>query len=454
MKTIAIIAVLICCVLMFIVRRTYKAGLLVLGTMAFTLVRVPAVPLHSANMLLAVSFILSELNNIRHLFKEAKGTVVWRLTGLSIIMALITIVTSPHLSGQNIRYFVQSELLFKYFALLYAFWGFKDEETIKPVLKITVLGLAILTAFGIVNYVTKSADFVSTMMADLEETGLGVTGSDAGAKFTYSDRFRVQSMFANPFDYGYICTLALLLHSYAYSNKLEKIRPFMMATACALFGIVTCGCRTIIFCTILGISIYALLAFKPTKTVRIILLSLLLIPIAYQTFPPFQEQVDKMMTMFDKNSDVGGSSLEMRAVQYGTVFMYIQDSPLFGRGYGFFNIDLGWGKGQEYIVDSRLYGLEGVVMSKLLEQGFVGLGFYLAFWITLVIYMFKNKSVSEPLTALGIAILATYLSFANMTGELLSVYPTLLLLGFSVKAIECRKLKSSAPPHNHMGRGT
>lgn len=79
-------------------------------------------------------------------------------------------------------------------------------------------------------------------------------------------------------------------------------------------------------------------------------------------------------------------------------------------------------------------------MNKLLERGFIGLLLYAVFWISLIIFMFKNRSVSSPLTALGLSILAVYLSFANMTGELLSVYPTLLLLGFTIKAIEVKKV--------------
>lgn len=171
-----------------------------------------------------------------------------------------------------------------------------------------------------------------------------------------------------------------------------------------------------------------------------------MIPVSYQTIPPVQEQIDKMMTMFEKNSDVGGSSVELRTLQYTTVLWYIQDSPWFGRGYGFFSQDLGWSKGSDYAMDSRLAGMEGVALNKLLERGFIGLLLYAVFWISLIIFMLKNRSVSSPLTALGLSILAVYLPFANMTGELLSVYPTLLLLGFTIKAIEVKKV--APPPHS------
>ena len=41
--------------------------------------------------------------------------------------------------------------------------------------------------------------------------------------------------------------------------------------------------------------------------------------------------------------------------------------------------------------------------------------------------------------AFGISVLSVYLAFANMTGELSSVYPTLLLLGYVFKVIDNKR---------------
>ena len=46
-------------------------------------------------------------------------------------------------------------------------------------------------------------------------------------------------------------------------------------------------------------------------------------------------------------------------------------------------------------------------------------------------------------TAFGISVVSSYLSFANMTGELLSVYPTLLLLGYVFKVIDYNRLRTT-----------
>lgn len=433
MKIIAIIAVYLCSVLMFFVKREYKIAILILSSITFTLVS-PPVPHYSAPAVLSLCFLISEIPHLVKLFRQSRKSIVWKITGIALLSIIITILSSPHLSDNNVAYYYfQGEFLCKYLVLIYSFWSFRDVKSLKPTLKVTFWGLIVLTVFGIFNYLSKTAGFVNLMMEGVVSNVIGVSGSDAGNYFTYADRFRVQAMFTNPFDYGYICVLMLILHLYGYTQRLEKLKTFVVVVACTLFGIIFCGCRTILFCTLIGLSIYMLLAFKTQKKLKIILVTLFIIPIAYQTVPAVQEQADKMLSVFDKNSQVEGSSLEMRSIQYATVLFYINDNPWFGRGYGFFNQDLGWGEG--IMVDERLEGLEGVVMGLLLEHGIIGLILYLIYYVSIIVYFIRRRKISKHLSALGVSIIAVYLSFANMTGQLLSVFPTLCCVGFVLKAL-------------------
>lgn len=434
MKIIAILAVLVCCVLMFVVKRPYKAGILMLSAMLFTPVQVTFFPIHTGTLLIVLSFLLSEVGHFRQLFRESRGTIVWQLTGLAIFAYILTIIFSPHLKTANeIRIFTQTELLLTHFALIYAFWCYTDEESFKPTLNITFWGLIVLTAFGVLNYLTKSADWLSDMLAGTESSG--VVGEDIGTQYTYSDRFRVQAMFSNAFNYGYICIIVFLLHLYGYLRKMENGRIFLTVLVCSLFGVVTCGCRTNVFCFIIGLIVFVMSAFKMGKSLRYAMILLLVLGLSYSFVPAVQEKIDNMASMFDKKSEVEGSSIEMRTLQFAAVLYHIKDSPVVGRGQGFFNIDMGWGKGKKYLIDDRLWGLEGVAMNRLLERGFLGLAMYMIFYGAMIVYLFKNRKRSRMLTALGLALLAVYLSFANMTGELLSVYPTLLATGFVIKAV-------------------
>lgn len=438
MKIIALISVYICCVLMFFLKKEYKIAIVFLSSIIFTLVIVPT-PFYKATTLIATCFLLSEIPHISSFIRNSKKSIIWKITGIVVVSVVISIIMSPHLNNSHdIVMYIRDELFAKYLIIIYAFWAYKDDKSLKPTLKLSFIGLIILTLFGILNYITKNADFVSEMMSGIVSNAKGANGNDAGSYYTFADRFRVQAMFANPFDYGYICLLILLIHLYGYNRHLEKLKSFIIVLICSLFGIISCGCRTILFCFMISISIYLLLALKPQKYLRILLVIIFLIPLSYQTIPAVQEQTDKMLSIFNENSQVTGSSLEMRSLQYATVMFYIQDSPWFGRGIGFFGIDLGWGNGQ--IVDKDLAGLEGVVMSKLLEEGFIGLILYLSYYIILIVYLLKKRKESRETSALGISIIALYLTFANMTGELLSVFPSLLCIGYVLKVLDNDKV--------------
>lgn len=440
MKILAILAVLICCILMFVVKRPYKGGIIILSTMLFTAVYIPSSPIHTANLAIILSFLISELGHIKEVYQKSKGTIVWKLMGLSLFISIITIMFSPHLrDANNIRIMLQNYLFIKDFGLIYAFWCFKDMDSLKPTLKITFWGLLVLTGFGIINFLTKQSDFVSAAATGMEETGMHLSGSEAGSAFTHSDRFRVQAMFVNPFDYGYICIIILLLHIYGYNNRMEKRNHLIIVILCSIFGILTCGSRTVLFCSMIGLATYIMLGFNLNKTLKYIVITFCLFCISYLFIPEINDKVSNMMSMFDKNSKVEGSSIEMRTMQYAAVMYHIQDSPIVGKGYGYFYNDLGWGDDIDGRVDTDLWGLEGVIMSKLLERGFLGLFLYLIFYISLVAYFIKNRNISKSTCALGLSLLCTYFSFSNMTGELSSVFPTLLSVGFCISAIEYKK---------------
>lgn len=103
------------------------------------------------------------------------------------------------------------ELTGKYFAIFYAFISIISANSMKPMLKISFYGLLILTFFGLLNLVTMRASFIDAVGAHMV---VADNMQDLGGKFTYSDRFRVQALFFNPFNYGYICILLMLLQSW------------------------------------------------------------------------------------------------------------------------------------------------------------------------------------------------------------------------------------------------
>lgn len=426
---------------MFKVSREYKVAILLLSTICLDAVVLNFVPFGGSHYILSHCFILSEIPYIRQHIKTLKKTIIYPLLLIAIIAAIVLLINSPHYNNNltnTLRLFI-TELTGKYFAICYAFISIRSMDNMKPVLKVSYYGLLILTAFGVLNFVTGRAWFIDTIGAHMT---VAENWQDLGGKFTNSERFRVQAMFFNPFNYGYICILLLLLQLWGYVKKLVSKQQFYISVVCSIFGVLFCGCRTNILCCAIGIVVFVYYAYSMKQWIRYAIVGFFLCIIAYSTVPIIQEKVDQTLTAFDANSQTSGSSIDMRLLQYTAVLYHIRDHELFGRGLGFFNIDMGWGEAQmASLVDKDLYGLEGVVMSYLLERGIIGLLLYLAFYGTILYFLYRHRVIDKQTSAFGLSLVFAYLAFANMTGELNSVFPTLLLIGCCIKLLRIYKVQ-------------
>ena len=430
MKIVAIIVTLVCCLLMFFVKREWKAAMLVLGAMTLTLVDIPGVPLRKANLLLQVAFLLSEWRFLPLFFKRLRHTpYLWAALLTVTFSALFAAWTSPYTS---IKEAIQYELLLKYFAIGYAFWAVKDEKSLKPVLRISLYCLIVLTFFGVLNYMTKSAMFVNALT---EGKTNAIKDVALGDVFTESDRFRVQSMFLYSFDYGFICAAILLLHLHGWYQRLESNRAFMIAIACCSFGILICGCRIVWVSAIFSIACYSMWVFQMNRNVMYGIIAVILLIVSYNTIPAVEEKVNQVTDAFVENSETGGSTIQMRMTQYVSVPIHIEGNEWLGLGLGYWN--------HIYTEDRSsvegLLGVESVILQYLLERGIFGLILWATSYFIIFFYFCKNRKKSKALTGLGASILTLYLVYSIGTGELGSVYPTMLLLGMTMKMIESKK---------------
>lgn len=434
MRIVAIIVTLVCCCLMFFVKREWKAALLVMGAMMLTLVSVPGIPLHKANFLLQVSFLLSEWKQLPHHFSRLRyKPYLWIPLLIVTISALLAALTSQY---TGITQTIKSELLFKYFALAYAFWAVKNEKSLKPVLQVSFYCLIVLTFFGVLNYIDKNAMFVNALTEG--RTSLVQEDVSLGDVYTDSDRFRVQSMFKSPFDYGYICVAILILHLHGRHRHLESKRAFIIALVCCSFGILMCGCRIVWMSAIISIACYSMWSFKLGRNVTLGIFAMILMIISYNTIPAVEEKVNSVTDVFVEDSETGGSTIALRMSQYAYVLMYIEGHEWLGLGKGY------WA--HSYAEDpysvAGLFGVESVILSYLLERGIAGLALWAIFYTIIFLYFWRNRKKRKALSGLGCSILVLYLVFSIGTGELGSVYPTMLLLGIVVKSVESTKIKN------------
>ena len=431
MKFVAIIVTLVCCGLMFFVKREWKAAMLVMGAMTLTVVDVPGIPLHKANFLLQATFLLSEWRNLPRHFNRLRYTpYLWIPLLIVCFSALLSALTSQY---TGIAETIKSELLFKYFALAYAFWAVKNEKSLKPVLQVSLYCLIVLTAFGALNYIQKNAIFVNALTEG--KTSMIQEDVSLGDVYTESSRFRVQSMFKFAFDYGYICAALLILHLHGWYRGLEGKIAFAIALACCSFGILICGCRIVWVSAIFSIACYSMWVFQMNRNVMYGIIAVILLIVSYNTIPAVEEKVNQVTDVFVEDSETSGSSIQMRMLQYMYVLVYTEGNEWLGLGKGYWAHS--YAEDKESV--SGLYGVESVILQYLLERGIIGLVLWATTYTINFHYLWKNRRKRRALTGLGSSILTLYLVFSIGTGELGSVYPTMLLLGMTMKMIESKK---------------
>ena len=420
---------------MFKVDMRHKLAILIFAALCLTCVQLTFMPFaKGAFGFLPLCLLLSILPRFGKYYREMKQTVVLPLMVLMMIAAVVFAFTSPHINSWYLKgKLIYNELLQKTFIMAFVMFCIREEKDLKPTMKWAFVGLLILTALGVLNYITKQSFWVTAVRGEN-------MGKEAGAMYMYADRFRVQSMFGLAFDYGYTCILFAMLFFYAWKKNLIKKNRFLIAELCCLFGVYTCGCRTVHVCYLLAIAIYAISAFDMRRWVfggiLLGIAAILILP----NIPAFQEYMELFQHALDTStrSFTGGSTIGMRILQLTTVFFYLRGHLLFGRGKDFFNIDLGWGDKMETgtgNVDKDLWGLEGVYLGYLLERGIFGYLCYLIFYAVLFFSAFRLRK-ADPLTfGLFASAIAAYFFYANATGELGSVAPTMLMMGIALKLL-------------------
>lgn len=418
--------------LLFVAPIRYKLSILAFSSVCLDSVVVDFIPFGGRLYFLSICFVLSELPHLKKRLSEIQPSIVYGLIIIMIIATLILAIFSPYCHSIKglVRLFV-TELIAKYFVIAYSFLCINKKQDLYPTVRVLCFSLLLLTLFGFCNYIGKYSLWISW---------LNPSGLDRVADFSISDRFRVQSMFLNPFDYGYICSILLLLFLYSYHIGFISKKSFALLGLMSIWGIIFCGCRTDILVCLIGLSYYFLRLSKSLKIIKFSCLSFIAFSIFFSLNPSIMNGVvDYFSTMFESDvstggKGLGGSSIAMRIIQLTTVISYIQGYWLFGRGFDFFGKDLGWAEGNvQALIDEGFWGLEGVYLSLLLERGIVGFLFWGFFYYRLFSYFNRKFVLFKEESAIGGSIIVTYVMFAMMTGELNSVFPTLLFIGILIK---------------------
>lgn len=424
---------ILCCLCMLVLKREYKPAVFLFG---YAILSEVSLPLRMGNTVffLPLFYIFTEGLRLKEMIKSFRIKELIFALIIFAISFLYNYANSPHYWG-SVPQFVTllfRECITTYFILVVGFFSVKNEQSFKPLLKVAFISLIILTVFGVINYVTKE----STML-DLITGGATKRNTAVGGLFSQEIRFRTQSLFVQPFDYGYMCLLLLMLMFYGYTRGFVGRKRLIAAIVMSMFGVLTCGCRTVLYSFFLSALAYAFVYLRGSKVPIYIAVTVISCVLLYHYSNFFRQKVDFALSIFEeKNNEIGGSDLEDRAIQFARVVYYLEGNWWTGRGYDYFWIDLQFSQGQEYSLDPELLGLEGVHLKYLLERGIIGYALYLIFYLLLLAYIWRHRKSNREEASAALCLLVMYLTFAHMTGELKSLAPTLLILGMFLRQIQ------------------
>lgn len=420
MKYLQIIIIIICISLMFSSKRETKLGLFVVSMLCLSMFSLGLGPLSSCLSLMFLAYSVSEWDTIMSSISKLKKNNIFWIVIIMIIPTIVLWLHSPHLKGvAGLLKILIYEIVFKYFVLWIGFSFALRTMNKRKIFNTFLYSLVVLTIFGLANWIIGGAPWINWM---------GNENYDMAIKAA-KERFHVYSLFSNTFHYGFISILSLAFFYYGYINRVITNKTWYIALSMCVFGIVACGNRTNWACALL-LSVWMMMVLPnigKKAYFYIVLTSVLFL--SYLFVPAIAERIDIFMGLFDDNSEIGGSSFEMREMQYGAVLSYISNDMTFGKGYQFFLMDLGWGQFHSGgRVDADLRGLEGVYLNYLLERGIFGYVSYLLFYFSLFWIILKSKG-GKVERYMAIAVLLVYVSFAHMTGELNTAPIALFFIG-------------------------
>ena len=423
MAIIAQLLLFLSCISFFFIDRQVKFMVLLVSYICLSAVSIPITGYGRMATIVPLFFLFSEFRSLNtHLFSLKKSFLCYPVL-LLIVGIIIQIFYSPFIcSSALIRSVFVENVVSKILIICFGYVLVKKTTDMSLIIHVVPLSIYVLTFFGVINLIFKQASF------------LGQLGFDDSFYYEAA-RYKVNAMFLHPFDYGYLCLLVFLLFIYL-DKKLEvPRRDFIGVLVCCVFGILFCGSRTVIVTSFFAITVFSFFVGEKDKLIKYIFYFLPLSLFLLSFSPSIENIFASVFSIFSEEGDGTGSSIGMRQLQYVSVFSYLNnDNLLLGNGMGFCTSVLGVGTDMK--IDKDLYGLEGVLMTLILERGVIGVLIWAIFYVSLICFFIKKRSIDKVTCAFSLSLLVSYLIFANSTGELGCIYPTYLLLGLGVSIIE------------------
>ena len=229
---------------------------------------------------------------------------------------------------------------------------------------------------------------------------------------------RVSSVFMHPMNYGLFLTL-LTCFLLAIRNNLNKTL-FLVFITLDIVCLFYCGIRTPLVAFFFAVLTYLFFIRNFKIAASVLTLGILgFLVISY--IPELSGTID---SIYNEDSEMGGSSIEMRIDQLNGCFKEIADCSLFGKGFEWSMYYLGQNGSHPTIIT-----FESVIFRVLCNWGIVGLILYVLAYIRFTANTYKMMPNADN-KAMSVAFIFAFLIYCIGTGDY--QYTTLFMLFYSM----------------------
>ena len=248
--------------------------------------------------------------------------------------------------------------------------------------------------------------------------------------------YRVSSFLSNPIVYGFVVGVILI------NRTVEKIKGVYWAVALLFVA----NSRTSYAAVAIAFVIMYVLRYRFSVKAAFAMFVLFgLSTVAYFNIEPFKNMIDLMSDLvLTGGANAGGSTTELKELQWVASMYYYVQAPWFGNGLAYFGEVIMEGGGG---MSEDLAGMEGYVYKLLIEYGGVMIAAVLAFWSRTLWMYARYKKVNAPLSIVSISIVLSFLFFICATGTYGSVFVyTSIILGMNLKCLQTLSKESKHTP--------
>lgn len=288
----------------------------------------------------------------------------------------------------------------------------------------------VITIFGLITAVTKNNPILDAVGLENRFNVESMAGSIRG--------FRVSGANTSCSVYGLSCVILFMCSQYMVRHK-TKIQ--LIATALLALNVLITATRSAIIAFIACLCIFLILEKGISKTIRYVatgcavtFIMTLFLPSGITAY--FDELFNSIVDIFfgSGGSDYGGSTVEGRNVQIWAALEFLKEKPLFGHGIGYAQeVLLGGEKHDE------LLGMESYICFIGIDFGLVYAVAIIIFFISCLIYFFKNRKYCSVYSNLGIAFIVSYILFLIFAWVGEAWYYMMTVLGYITKKIYIEK---------------